>query len=176
MSPSRSGVGRTGARSRVSRFVVMAMLQAARARLLGLAEASAFSWGLNRSIFYAAAKKGFRAAAGSGRAAGTGEAEGTRELYTLGDEQAYRDLTNPTLYFTIGGETQTEKEFEHQIASRFGGPAQFRKAWKEALDIVGGEEKALLESGRGFYREVYRPRRDALAEKWTAEFLGTATG
>ena len=47
---------------RVTRFVVMAMLQAARAESLGLPHDSALSWGLNRAIFFAAAKQGFREA------------------------------------------------------------------------------------------------------------------
>jgi len=38
----------------------MAVLQAARANVLGLPEDSAYSWGLDRAIFYAAAKRGFK--------------------------------------------------------------------------------------------------------------------
>ena len=45
----------------VGRFQVMAVLQAARALVLGLPESQAKSWGLNRAIFYAAAKRGFKA-------------------------------------------------------------------------------------------------------------------
>src|SRR2546428_13099724 len=44
----------------INRFCVMATLQAARAYLLGLRMDEAYSWGLNRSIFYAAAKRGFK--------------------------------------------------------------------------------------------------------------------
>jgi hypothetical protein len=39
----------------VGRFQVMATLQAARAKTLGLPMGSAKSWGLNRAIYYAAA-------------------------------------------------------------------------------------------------------------------------
>ncbi len=45
---------------KVGRFQVMAILQAARARELGFSETRAKSWGLNRAIFYAAAKRGFK--------------------------------------------------------------------------------------------------------------------
>ena len=38
----------------------MATLQAARAKELGLPIMAAKSWGLNRAIFYAAAKRGFK--------------------------------------------------------------------------------------------------------------------
>ncbi len=44
----------------VGRFQVMALLQAARAFVLGLPIESAKSFGLNRAIFYAAAKRGFK--------------------------------------------------------------------------------------------------------------------
>lgn len=44
----------------VGRFQVMATLQAARAFVLGMAIDSARSFGLNRAIFYAAAKRGFK--------------------------------------------------------------------------------------------------------------------
>jgi len=45
------------------RLQVMATLQAARAFLLGLPLESAKSWGLNRAIFYAEAKRVFNVAA-----------------------------------------------------------------------------------------------------------------
>jgi hypothetical protein len=45
---------------KVGRFQVMATLQAARAKELGLSVTAAKSWGLNRAIYYAAAKRGFK--------------------------------------------------------------------------------------------------------------------
>ncbi len=150
----------------------MAMLQAARAKRMGLPRDSAYSWGLNRAIFFAAAKQGFRspgAAAGSDR---TGAASDTsRTTYLLGRDLAYRDPTSSTLYFTIGGETQTEKDFEKQIVARFGGAENFERAWSEAEAIVGAADPDALESGSAFYAEVYKPRRDALRAKWT-EMIG----
>ena len=44
----------------VGRFQVMALLQAARAKALGYPLDEAESFGLNRAIFYAAAKRGFK--------------------------------------------------------------------------------------------------------------------
>src|SRR5579871_2648160 len=109
---------------RINRFVVMAMLQAARARRLGLSEAAARSWGLNRSIFYAAAKRGFRArGAGEGgthKDPSPGRPSG--EWYLLGDEGAYRDPGSAEPRFTFGGKIQTPEEFDRQIAARFGTP------------------------------------------------------
>ena len=153
---------------RITRFTVMATLQAARARQLGLSEASAFSWGLNRAIFYAAAKRGFQPTTGVPRSAeAASRAEAT---YRLGDDFAYRDPTREGLYFTIGGATQTEEGFQRQVAVRFGSERNFRRAWKEAQETVAQFEEEVLRSGRQFYSVVYRPRRDALVAKWTEEF------
>jgi hypothetical protein len=166
--------------------MVMAMLQAARAKRLGLEDDSAYSWGLNRAIFYAAAKAGFRGGGGGppkseGGVGGEGAGAASRargssrsdETYQLGDELAYRDPDSRKLYFAIGGETQTEKEFHRQIAERFGTEANFRKAWSEALEIVERFDEATLRSGRRFYSDIYKPRRDELVESWTEKYVGT---
>jgi hypothetical protein len=167
----------------ISRFIVMAMLQAARAQRMGLPRDSAYSWGLNRAIFFAAAKQGFRgggASGGYGKPEGGGRPEGTggaaetsRDTYHLGHELAYRDPSHEKLYFTIGGDTQTEKEFERQIVARFHGPANFERAWAEAEAIVAAADPESLESGSEFYSRVYKPGRDALRAKWT-EMIGGA--
>lgn len=161
---------------RITRFTVMATLQAARARRLGLSEDSALSWGLNRAIFYAAAKRGFRSSPPSAPAVGEGEAPSKTEgtLYSLGNDEAYRDPHASGLLFTIGGETQTPEAFRRQVAVRFGEPKQFDRAWKEATEIVAGFDDATLRSGREFYAQVYKPRRDELVAKWSEEFLGAA--
>jgi len=153
----------------VGRFQVMATLQAARAKRLGLSVAAAKSWGLNRAIFYAAAKRGFK----EKRKVVTREAEEvgkkpikkTRDAYFLGDEMAYVSKAGRRSYFTIGGRLQTEADFKHQIERRFGNV--FSDAWKEALDIVQQYPKDVLLSQSRFFGQVYKPRRDELASKWT---------
>ena len=158
---------------RINRFTVMAMLQAARARRLGLAEESAFSWGLNRAIFYAAAKRGFRGASGVPPAAEAPKGgPGAERTYYLGEDYAYRDPTSSSLRFTIGGETQTPEEFRRQIAARFGDVAGFRMALEEAFALVGGFEETVLRSGGQFYSIGYRPRRDRLVEEWGDRYQG----
>jgi hypothetical protein len=156
---------------RVTRFVVMAVLQAARAQSLGLPHDAALSWGLNRAIFYAAAKSGFRQA--------PTKAEGELheptptpgpEIYRLGDDQAFRDPSAKELVFTIGGQAQTVERFEAQVAARFGTQQNFRAAWDEATRIVGGFDKATLGSPQRFYAEVYKPRRDELSDSWTQKY------
>jgi hypothetical protein len=156
---------------RVTRFVVMATLQAARAETLGLAHDSALSWGLNRAIFYAAAKQGFRGGATPG-AEGSGKPKETpaREVFRLGDDEAYRDPRAKQITFVIGDEDQTVEEFERSIIARFGTKENFAAAWKEAMGIVGGFDRATLESRAAFYEKVYRPRRDELSDSWTQRY------
>lgn len=167
--PPRTKKPTAAASSRpISRFIVMATLQAARAARLGLPQVSAYSWGLNRAIFYAAAKMGFKRGGepGEGTRAPSTEAP-SREEYHLGDDFAFRDTTKPGLYFTIGDETQTEEDFERQIINRFGSKKVWTEAWNEATKIVGDADLEDLRSGPRFYSQVYKPRRDALREHWT---------
>jgi hypothetical protein len=156
---------------RVTRFVVMAVLQAARARSLGLTIDSAYSWGLNRAVFYAAAKRGFRGGS-SGEAGGAegGKDRPARESFRLGDDEAFRDPNAKELVFSIGGQDQTVERFEQQVISRFGTKENFRTAWDEAVQIVAGFDRAILESRQEFYDTVYKPRRDGLSDSWSERF------
>jgi len=156
---------------RVTRFVVMAVLQAVRAESLGLPHDSALSWGLNRAIFFAAAKRGFNEAAPkAGEEPGKPAAAPVREVYRLGDDEAYLDPNVKQITFAIGGKDQTVKDFEKSVVSRFGTKENFRTAWKEAVQIVGTFDRAALESRRRFYDEVYKPRRDELSDSWTQKY------
>ncbi len=154
----------------VGRFQVMAVLQAARAMALGLSKPSAKSWGLNRAIFYAAAKRGFRGAPSKRRSRGDvlkSPVMETKEEFFLGSEMAFKAKSGPGgPFFIIGDKVQTEEEFTRQIEARFG--KAFEKAWVEALEYVKKFEKAVLLSQTAFYNEVYKPRRDELAANWTS--------
>jgi len=153
---------------KVGRFQVMATLQVARAKELGLSIVAAKSWGLNRAIFYAAAKRGFkerRVPRRSLEEAGKKPIHKTRDAYFLGDEMAYVSKKGRRSYFTIGGELQTENDFKRQIENRYG--KIFPQAWKESVEIVQQYSKEVLLSQSRFFEEVYRPRRDELASKWT---------
>ncbi len=146
----------------------MTLLQAARAYVLGLPLESAHSWGLNRAIFIAAAKRGFKGGSG----AGTGSGKGGRtpkesNTYFLGDDMAFKTTRGGILLFTIGGEVQTEEDFERQVKARFGG--KYQAAWKEALAYVKRFDKETLLSNSEFFSNVYRPVRDEWSERWTAE-------
>ena len=153
---------------KVGRFQVMATLQAARAKELGLSVTAAKSWGLNRAIYYAAAKHGFKEKRAPRRSLNEVEKRPLhkkRDAYFLGDEMAYISKKGRRSCFTIGGELQTGSDFKRQIERRFG--ETFAKAWKESLQIVRQYPREILLSQSGFFEEVYRPRRDELASKWT---------
>ncbi len=163
----------------VGRFQIMATLQAARAYVLGMPVASAKSFGLQRAVFYAAAKRGFK---------GKGTAGPPRQLVlkdqkmtstklakirksftmtTVGDEAAYSVEIDGKKLFVIGNEIKTKRDFNKQIEQRFS--TYFKDAWKEALAICKGYDKGVLLSQRYFYETVYKPRRDELAKKWTGK-------
>jgi len=149
----------------------MAVLQAARAYVLGMPLYLAKSWGLNRAIFYAAAKRGFKKVRYPRREIREpSELVGKpilrqKNVQFLGDEAAFVMEVGGKIYFTIGGKPQTERDFEKQIESRFG--KLFPKIWEEAVNIVKEFEPEILLSQRGFFNEVYKPLRDELAEKWS---------
>jgi len=142
-------------------------LQAARAYTLGLPLESAYSWGLNRAIFIAAAKRGFKGGSHSGEGGTGGRKTSKKEgAYMLGDDMAYKTEKNGVLLFTIGGRVQTKEEFDKRVKARFG--KAFPAAWKEALSYVQGFDKNTLLSSDEFFRVVYRPIRDQWADKWSA--------
>jgi hypothetical protein len=155
----------------VGRFQVMATLQAARAYVLGLPMLQAKSWGLNRAIFYAAAKRGFKSkplTEGPPREIQKKPIIETPDTFHLGNEMAYRTKDKDgNVYFTIGGQTQMEKDFQKQVETRFAG--KFDEAWKEAVDLIKKFDREILLSQTDFYQLVYKPKRDELAEKWTTE-------
>ena len=87
------------------------------------------------------------------------------KVYFLGNEMAYTAKKSNRTFFTIGDELQTEADFKRQIESRFGN--RYATAWKESLAIVHKYPKEVLLSQNHFFNQVYRPRRDELASKWT---------
>ncbi|MDL1956223.1 MAG: hypothetical protein LWW95_04105 [Candidatus Desulfofervidus auxilii] len=167
----------------IGRFQVMAILQAARAYVLGLEIPSAKSWGLNRAIFYAAAKRGFVRAKPQlikeitikGKPIATEKLETIRKtfgLFHLGDEMAYCVKIDERPMFVIGNQVQTEDDFYKQIESRFG--KYFDECFKEAINICKSYDPGILKSQRYFYETVYKPRRDELAEKWSKLVISSA--
>lgn len=146
----------------------MAVLQAARAFLLGLKLEEAYSWGLNRAIFYAAAKRGFKGASMKTteyRAAMERREEERPDVFRLGDEMALKEERGGKLIFTIGSKLQTSEDFRRQIISRFGNT--FDEVWREAIDLLKKHDRDALLSQRYFYDNIYKPNRDILAQRWS---------
>jgi hypothetical protein len=158
----------------VGRFQVMALLQAARAKVLGYPLDEAQSFGLNRAIFYAAAKRGFKGGTSTkqpGEQHTFKEAPGksvakTVQQDVLGNEIAYYVEMDGKKRYVMGDEILEPEDFKREIEQRFG--QAFPKAWEQALQLVEQADRATLESQRKFYEEVYKPRRDELAKAWSA--------
>jgi len=151
----------------VGRFQVMALLQAARYHLLrggGLEEAK--SWGLNRAIFYAWAKhygpRHRRRAAtlqelerlAARRRPGRRCPEGMEEVLGECVERG------PRGWFAVGGEEQTPRGFDRQVASRVSKLIPWERAWEAALHYLERFPRRVLEDPQLFYRYVYEPVRD----------------
>jgi len=140
----------------IGRFQVMGLLQAARYYTLKGDLELAKSFGLNRAIFYAWAKKRGVTVRRAGRGLGSGqpaEREGIEE--NVGDEVAYR---SPHGYFVIGGQIQRPVDFDRMIAARFG--QDFERFWRAATEYVRSFPESVLKSQREFYEKVYLPVRD----------------
>ena len=127
----------------------MSLLQAARANVLGLPLESAYSWGLNRATFIAAARRGFKGGSGSGSAEASSGPK-PKNSYFLGDDMAYRTTKDGILLFTFGGKVQTRDEFDKRVRARFG--KNFPAAWKEAWADVRGWGKCGLRAAGGLFR------------------------
>jgi len=144
--------------SSIGRFQVMGLLQAARYYVLKGDLNLAKSFGLNRAIFYAWAK---RRGASAGRPAakrlGGVIERGEEEIEErVGDEVAYK---SPIGWFSMGGQLQKPSDFDRQIAARFG--RDFERYWRAAIEYVKSFPREVLESQREFYERIYLPVRDS---------------
>jgi len=154
----------------VTRFQVMAVLQAARAQVLGLDLKESKSWGLNRALFYAAAKRAWAntKAFGSNRPFIAEFEESRRHhdpVYVLGGERAYRsrDLKHG-IRFKFGSQIQTPEDFDDKIKNRL---PDWKSAWSEAKSIIRSSSRRDLDIQSRFFKNIYEPQRDMLARKWS---------
>lgn len=173
----RKGEGRTmgkpaaGSRG-LGRFPVMALLQAARYYLLTGDLERAKSFGLNRAIFYAWAKRHggqYAARRLPRRWVGTGEVvgEGERRLVkAVGNEEAF---VSPRGYFVMGDREQTPEDFDKSVARKIGEAVPYEVAWEAALKYVSSFPKHVLLDQQKFYKLVYEPVRDRFVEEVVSE-------
>ena len=154
--------------AKLGRFEVMALLQAARYYTLTNDRDMAYSFGLNRAIFYAWAKRRARIKPPPKRRIKiTAPIEKVKEeksgktLVYLGDEGAYISQNG---WFTIGGKEQKPEDFEERIARKIEMAISFEEAWKFALEYVQTFGEETLLDQRKFYEKVYKPVRDKFLE------------
>lgn len=151
-------------RGKIGRFQVMGLLQAARYYLLIGDLERAKSFGLNRAIFYAWAKKHARGVAskrGTSKAA-KGSAEGEKKrAVQVGDETAF---VSERGWFEIGGEEQRPENYDRQIAQHVEGVVPYERAWQAALEYLKSFDREALLDQQRFFKEVYEPVRDRFLE------------
>jgi len=146
---------------KIGRFQVMGLLQAARYYLLKRDIERAKSFGLNRAIFYAWAKRYARdRLSRGGKRVGVAAGE-TADLRAerIGNETAY---LSPNGWFTIGGTEQSARDYDQQIAKRIESAAiRYEDAWAAAIRYLKSFPKETLIDQQKFYKEAYRPVRDS---------------
>jgi len=150
--------------SRLGRFQVMALLQAARYYILKGDLEKAKSFGLNRAIFYAWAKYhkpkyGVSKYGLLRREMGITPKELLHEM--VGDELAFKSDEG---WFMIGDQVQRPEDYDRQIKSKIEAVISYELAWKAALEYLSKFSKKTLESQQEFYKEVYEPVRDRFLE------------
>jgi len=149
------------AHKKLGRFQVMGLLQAARYYLIKGDIERAKSFGLNRAIFYAWAKRYARDRLIKGRRAGATARMHAGDLRAeqLGNETAY---LSPRGWFTIGGTEQSARDYDQQIARRIESAAvNYEDAWAAAIKYLKSFPRDVLFDQQKFYREAYKPVRDS---------------
>ncbi len=140
---------------KLGRFQVMGLLQAARYYLITGDLEKAKSFGLNRAVFYAWAKRYAKDRLIHARRPTA--YHGEKKVVQLGDEGAY---VSPRGWFAIGDAEQKPSDYDRQIARRINAVVPYEEAWKAALDYLKSFPRSVLLDQQRFYNEVYKPVRD----------------
>jgi len=148
---------------KLGRFQVMGLLQAARYYLIKGNIERAKSFGLNRAIFYAWAKRYARdRLIRDGRRLRTEAAKmpaAELKAEQIGNETAY---LSPRGWFIIGGAEQSARDYDQQIAKRIEAAAiPYEDAWEAAVRYLKSFSRDVLIDQQKFYREAYKPVRDS---------------
>ncbi|MEM4576480.1 MAG: hypothetical protein QW701_03320 [Candidatus Nezhaarchaeales archaeon] len=148
----------------IGRFQVMGLLQAARYYLITGDLEKAKSFGLNRAIFYAWAKKHARDAISkkvTKITGSTGKSTSEGRTVQIGDETAFLSDGG---WFIIGGQEQKPDDYDRQIAQHIERVVPYEKAWQAALEYLKSFKKETLLDQQKFFKEVYEPIRDRFLE------------
>ncbi len=150
---------------KLGRFQVMGLLQAARYYVLRGDIKKAKSFGLNRAIFYAWAKRT------GGRVGRQAARERPAELPSktpkerleerIGNEVAYLSKEG---FFAIGDQVQRPEDYDRQIAARISSVMPYDLAWEVALRYISKFPREVLLDQRSFFEKVYKPVRDKFIE------------
>lgn len=149
--------------TRVGRFQVMALLQAARYYVLMGDLEKAKSFGLNRAIFYAWAKyhgreKKFR----KFQYPSTSREKAFRKEFKLGNEVTF--ISNNG-WFIIGDKEQLPSDYDKEVTDKIRFLMPYEEAWKRAVEYVKSFPKNVLLDQQEFYNKVYEPVRDIFLRK-----------
>jgi len=146
----------------VGRFQVMAILQAARYYLLTGDIEKAKSFGLNRAIFYAWAKKYGKYRPPPERKIEPGKEvikvkEDDKEIVYVGNEGAYISERG---WFIIGEKEQLPQDYDRQIISRINSIMPYEEVWRKVIEYLKKFPKSYLLDQQKFYEKIYKPIRD----------------
>jgi len=149
--------------SRVGRFQVMALLQAARYYVLTGDLDKAKSFGLNRAIFYAWAKyhgrdRRLRGYSSSSRSV----ARTDRREFKLGNEVTF---VSDRGWFIIGDKEQLPSDYDKEVVDKIRLLMPYEEAWKKAVEYIKSFPKDVLLDQQEFYSKVYEPVRDIFLKK-----------
>jgi len=150
---------------KIGRFQVMGLLQAARYYLLTGDLERAKSFGLNRAIFYAWAKRHGKEIASRRPLSSGGKSIknnlGVEETIQVGDEVAFISKNG---LFIMGNEEQRPEDYDKQIAKQIDGTVDYERAWQAALEYLKNFGRDVLLSQQKFFKQVYQPVRDKFLE------------
>ncbi len=146
----------------MGRFQVMAILQAARYYLLTGDIEKAKSFGLNRAIFYAWAKKYGKYRPPPERKIEPGKEvikvkEDDKEIVYVGNEGAYISERG---WFIIGEKEQLPQDYDRQIISRINSIMPYEEVWRKVIEYLKKFPKSYLLDQQKFYEKIYKPIRD----------------
>ena len=158
----------------INRFPIAATFYAAIARKIGYSEEEAYSFGLHRSIFMAAAKNGFRSGASKKRKYYPGKMsekvtsivnipENMDQINFAGLGMNVVSLPNGEYRGIIGGEILTAEKFKRDIIEKFNRrihPGAFEQCWNKINEIIKDFSDTELNSGTAY--KLYQQYRDEL--------------
>ena len=164
------------AEGKIGRFQVMALLQAARYYLLYGDPEKAKSFGLNRAIFYAWAKRRGRGYGYASMNAARGEFSGQRmegkerkeSLAEVAGEEAY---VSPRGFFIIGDKEQLPEDYDKSVAERIEEKLPYDVAWEAALKYLSKFPEEYLKDPSAFFQKIYEPVRDKFDEIVSEKFI-----